>query len=185
MSISLLRTKSLLHKYAAEKPYLLRKALTQLEGFYAKEPKYLKSGTVGGGLPYKTLRQIAKSSVKNPITTMKTNWLAMGPKRELLLKTKAKHLPRLAWGSKALKPSAFAPSVQRAFFIAQALEAGRKATRAPKGQRAKQYGRLVGGSLGWLAGSRARLLPSLALWSAGQGLGSLTGSAIAKMKKGA
>jgi len=121
-----------------------------------------------------------RAYAKNPGEAAKKSWTALGPSKEIkgIATRKGKWFPRLAY--KKGVPSAAAPSLGRIFFVGQALEAARAAARAKKGQKGQHVGRMLGGSLGWLASARMKFLPSLATWSGGEAAGAALGRLISK-----
>jgi len=89
---------------------------------------------------------------------------------------------RILRSPKGKIPSRLAPSLQRAMLVGSALEAGRAAIKGKKENRGMHIGRGVGGTLGWLASARMKMLPSMVTWGAGEAIGGALGKALTRKK---
>lgn len=182
MNILFSRTSSLLSKYAAKgkKPPWYR---GQVEGLYSMKPKFHGGAKLPGGHTYQTIPQTAVGYAKRPLQSLRKSWEAIGPKREITgLKTRGWKLPEVIRSPKGKTPSRLSPSFQRIMLLGQAAESARAAVKGKPENRGMHIGRGIGGTLGWLASSRMKMLPSMVTWGAGEALGGALGKVLTRKK---
>jgi len=134
-------------------------------------PKHI-SGDVVPGVTRQSIPQALRSYARNPIKALGKSWRAMGPAKGPIVgvgKVTGKVLPRAIRSLGAKIPVGY-PTLNRLFFAGYTLHQLRNLLSA-KDRKGERLGKLVGGTGGWLLGSRLPMIPSIAAWMGSEAIG--------------